>query len=115
MAHIALRLQRCKKKSVAGLLAQAQTCLDRYRLARILVDQPVAAISDTVAAELEDALPALGDVIEETVAPLAYALLVFVDDDRPGSQMCYVSNAELDIMCQALAQFVTAHAAESES
>ncbi len=114
LTHIAMRLQRCKKGSVAGLLSQAQTCLDRYRTARVLVDVPVAPISDTVAGELEFALPALRDVIQETVAPMAYALLVFALDDQPGSNMCYVSNAELDPMCQAMAQFVTAHEAAKE-
>ena len=106
LAHVALRLQRCKAESIDKLLEEASQCLQRFKSATGLVDpKNIAGITEEVAADLVVPIESLGDVIRDTIAPYPYALLVF---DSGG--MIYKTNANIDDVCTAMGEFIDARA-----
>ena len=113
LAHVALRLQRCKAEAIDKLLEEASQCLYRFKMARNLVDpKNIASITEQVTEDLSVAMQSLGTVIKDTIAPHAYALLVFdVNDDGTGV-LNYVSNANVDDVCTAMREFIDARAEE---
>ncbi len=106
LAHLAMRLQRCKQRDVGKLVEDAHKCLLRFKMASGLVDQKnIAGITEEVAEDLLVPMQSLGDVIRDTIAPHPYALLVF---DSGG--MMYKTNANIDDVCIAMGEFIDARA-----
>jgi len=109
LTHVAMRLQRCRETSIDALIKEADLCLNRYKMARLVANaEPSETISDLIPDELTITMESLAQVIRESVDPAAYALLVF-GRDHAGGQLAYVSNADRDDLCQVLREFIVAH------
>ncbi len=110
LSRLAMQLQRAKPEAIDALLHQADQCLNRYKMAKRLRDEPPShIIDDTVAADLEAPMNSLAEVIREVVEPFGFALLVFGRDDSTGGRMNYVSNSNRDDICVAMREFIAAH------
>ncbi len=111
LSHIAMRLQRCSKKSIPGLLREADVTLARYKMAKFLHSEPTGeVIQERIVEDLEAPMNALSEVIMDVVAPFGFALLVFSQDPKD-PRTNYVSNCNRDDICEAMREFVTVHEA----
>lgn len=112
MARISMRLQRTSDKGKqARLLEAADRCLNGYKLARVKErEHPNENISEEVGQGLEVPLQALGDVINDTLKPMAWILLAF-SEEADGPRTNYVANCNRDDAAKAMAEFIAVHEA----
>ena len=108
LTRIAMRLQRAPADQIGELLQRADRCLHNYKMARIIESQkPSGTFKDDVSDE--PTMQALADVIRENVKPHLFALLVFTKETDADGLTNYVSNANRDDICVAMAQFIAAN------
>ncbi len=118
LTHLCIRMQRCRKESLEGLLQQAEQTLRRFRMAKFVGDEiPVDMLKDVLPEDLNEPLSVMGEVIRDTFRPHAYALFVFGKGqaDKPGAHMGYVTNAQLPDLAQVMREFVVAADAAEDS
>lgn len=110
LARIAMRLQRTPADKQANLLRAADRCLHNYKMTRIIESQkPSSVFDDTISDQAT--MQSLADVIKENVAPHRFALLVFTKEPGEDGRTNYVSNANRDDICAAMAEFIAANEA----
>ncbi len=107
LTHLAMRLQRAREENIPGILREADETLQRYKLLKIIEDQPQGDTIDPTVAD-QATMEALAQVIRENVTPYGFALLVFSTSQEQGQRTNYVSNCNQDDICKAMAEFIAA-------
>lgn len=112
LAQIAMRLRRTPKGDQVGLLAAADTCINRYRAASATEYRDEIGAEDhveeAVAPELVEALPAVRSFLDDYLHPFGFSLFVYSTDDDGQGRINFVTNCPMDGILQTLREFIAA-------